>query len=346
MTPEERKAFVDLLVNGLGFPAQKNGAGMQEARTMKIINLSPLVNGFSVDSIDYLPLGGTRLLEHLPGQHDQADHGRKGGGSSAADKGDDRASKLYFTDHPETGSIGTGTPDDPIRTKDLNIAIQAVGEGKHVSLASEDQVATLLDKLREVAKDMETKGEKAPTYDLCKVSVPGTNLFCVESKGVPRLQMPQLKGVPTPGTPAAGMEPDKRGEVDITPQFLEHLKSQGVSMTEGTAPASHLKATQSELNGLKVAQIMQAAREGKLDAPYPMVVSADGYIVDGHHRWAAMVGLETDNVSDPTVDIPMNVVRVDMDILDILRAANGYSAEQGIPQSGVGAPMPTEKPKP
>ena len=346
MTPDERAEFIDLLVKGLGFPAPKAPDTMQEARIGKVINLAPLVNGFVVESIDYIPLGGTRLIEHLQGQHDQADHagGRGGGVEDKPASGPRERKAKVWTDHPEKGSVGTGTQADPIRTRDLGVAVKSIGEGKWVSLASEDQVATLLDELHAVVKDFEAKGEKAPTYDLCKVTVPGTNVFCVESKGIPRIQMPQFKGVPTEGSPAAGMEADVRGEVDTTTGFLEKLKADGVTMEEGTAPASHLKATQSELNGAKVAGIMQAARGGKLDMSSPLVVSADGYIVDGHHRWAATVALELDGIANPTTDIPIPVVRVNMDILDILREANDYTIAQGIPQAGVAAPMPKEKP--
>jgi hypothetical protein len=40
---------------------------------------------------------------------------------------------------------------------------------------------------------------EGPKFDLCKVTVKGTNLFCVESKGIPRIKMPQLAGVPAKG---------------------------------------------------------------------------------------------------------------------------------------------------
>ena len=39
---------------------------------------------------------------------------------------------------------------------------------------------------------MIAKGGKAPNFNLCNVSVTGSNLFCAESKGIPRIQMPQL----------------------------------------------------------------------------------------------------------------------------------------------------------
>jgi len=247
------------------------------------------------------------------GDHDQSEHGNWATGETT----------------------GTGTKEDPIRTSDVEAAARALGEGKHVKLDSPDQVSTLLDRLNELAKEAEASGGKAKNIDLCNVSVPGTNLFCVESKGIPRIDMPQLKGVPTDGSPASQLTVDARGEVDITEKFLDDLRARGIGLEPGEALASHLKATQNELNGNKVAGIMGAMRDGKLDVTSPMVVSKDGYIVDGHHRWAAAVALEYDGIDNPVTDMAMKVVRVDADIIDILEASKAFAAEQGIPQIAV-----------
>jgi hypothetical protein len=186
-----------------------------------------------------------------------------------------------------------------------------------------------------LAKEAEAAGTKAKNIDLCQLTVPGTNLFCVESKGIPRVEMPQLKGIPNSGSAASDLPADKRGEVDITEAYLERLRSSGVSLTEDEALASHLKATQNELNGGKVAGIMQAARAGELDLNQPIVVSKDGYIVDGHHRWAAKVALEHDGIDDPETDMKIPVVRVDQDILDILESSKQFAADMGLPQMAV-----------
>ena len=251
----------------------------------------------------------TKSLKH--GDHDQSDHGNWADGS------------------------GDGSKENPIRTNSVEDAARALGEGKHVELRTPDQVATLLDRLNELAKEAEAAGTKAKNIDLCQLTVPGTNLFCVESKGIPRVEMPQLKGIPNSGSAASDLTPDKRGEVDITEAYLERLRSSGVVLTEDEALASHLKATQNELNGGKVAGIMQAARAGELDLNQPIVVSKDGYIVDGHHRWAAKVALEHDGIDDPETDMKIPVVRVDQDILEILESSKQFAADMGLPQMAV-----------
>lgn len=232
---------------------------------------------------------------------------------------------------PATGEVG-----DPIDVKgDLNAAIQLLGEGKHVRLHQPDEVASMLDILAVMVDEAKAKGDSAPTINLCNVSVPGTNLFCAESKGVPRAQMPQLSGKPLPGTPAAARLPKEgKQEVDLTPQFLDALAASGISVTDKTVLASHLRASQNELNGAKVAGMSRAMAAGKVPEG-AIFITRDGYIIDGHHRWASKVAID---VADGKLgDISMPVKVLDMDIGEALDYANAFAAQQGIPSAGMGS---------
>ena len=222
--------------------------------------------------------------------------------------------------------------DGSVHTSNIDDAALALSRNKKVVLSQPKQVSTLLLKLKQMAADADARGEKAPVYNLCNVSVNGTNLFCSESKGVPRVLMPQLKGIPIPGSKAASLTPDSRGEVDITDNFREYLSSKGIGMTDDDERADYLKATQNELNGAKVAGIAGAIRANKLDKAR-LFVSKDNYIVDGHHRWAATVAVDLDD-NNPG-DLRMPVARVDMDIIELLQASNDFAREYGIPQSDV-----------
>jgi hypothetical protein len=64
-----------------------------------------------------------------------------------------------------------------------------------------------------------------------------------------------------------------------------------------------------------------------------LFVSKDNYIVDGHHRWAATIGVDYEDGKD---DLKMPVQRIDMDIIDILLEANRFADEWGIPQAKMG----------
>lgn len=198
---------------------------------------------------------------------------------------------------------------------------------------AERKTVALLDKLAKMAADAKAKGEDAPNYNLCEVSIPGTNLFCSGNKDIPRKEMPQLKGNPVPGSWAAKqLKADAKGEVDSEAAFKAHLKKQNIALDNKSVDVATLKATQSELVGAKVAGMLQALKENPHHAGItaPIFVSKDGYILDGHHRWAAMVGLAlADGRPNPVM---MDVIEVDMDIEDLVKQTNDFANEIGIAQ--------------
>ena len=234
-------------------------------------------------------------------------------------------------------SGGSGTAKDPFVTDNVSSAAIMLYRDVHVQLTRPDEVGTLLDHLKAFVDDAKAKGSKAPDLDLCNVSVPGTSIFCVETKGIPRIEMPQLSGVPLPGSKADKLPKDKDGAVNLSDAFKEHLASQGIETKTTEVEASHLKASQNELNGGKIAGMFDALDSGKMDMKKwnePIFSTADHYIVDGHHRWAANVAESYD--SGKTVMQPVNEIQ--SDIITILKIANDFSTDMGIPQAGVGAP--------
>ena len=194
------------------------------------------------------------------------------------------------------------------------------------------QISTIIDKLAELGKQAKEKGEKAPNFNLCQVTVPGTNLYCDGNKGIPREDMPQFKGTPEPGSPADKLPKDENGEADTEEFFKQMLNKQGIKVSEPTnVPADRLKATQSELVGPKVAGMSKVLADpthpayAKITAP--IYVSNDGYVLDGHHRWAAIVA---HNASNPDNQIPMNVRVIDEPIEPLVKRSNAFAEQMGI----------------
>lgn len=194
------------------------------------------------------------------------------------------------------------------------------------------QVATRIDDLARMGQEAKEKGEKAPNFNLCQVSVPGTNLFCGDNKGIPRAEMPQFKGQPRPGSDADKLPKDASGEVDTEEMFKQMLERDGISVSEPqSVPPDRLKATQSELVGVKVAGMSKVLADknhpayGKITAP--IYVSRDGYVLDGHHRWAAVVA---HNASNPDDQIEMQVRVIDDDIEPLVQRSNKFAEEIGI----------------
>lgn len=194
------------------------------------------------------------------------------------------------------------------------------------------QVATRIDDLAKMGKEAKEKGENAPNFNLCEVSIPGTNLFCGDNKGIPRAEMPQFKGTPEAGSEADKLPKDKDGEVDTEEMFKKMLERDGIKVGEPeSVPPDRLKATQSELVGVKVAGMSKVLADkthpayGKITAP--IYVSRDGYVLDGHHRWAAVVA---HNASNPDDQVEMQVRVIDEDIEPLVERSNKFAQDIGI----------------
>ncbi len=237
-----------------------------------------------------------------------------------------------------TGTSGSFKRETPIRVSNIGRAIELILAGKVVEVPSAKKFNTILTRLAGMANDAKAKGQQAPNYDLCKVSVKGTNLFCAGRlrtkeypNGVPRIQMPQFSGKAVPGSQASKLPKSEGGNVDGANAFVRYLTTNGVRVDNGTIPAARLKASQAELVGPNVAGMMT---NPKFDpAKEPIFVSRDNYVIDGHHRWAAVVG--RDAADNRLGQLKMKVIRVDAPISEVLKLANSWTKRFGIaPKSG------------
>jgi hypothetical protein len=230
------------------------------------------------------------------------------------------------------------TRPTPIKVSSLAKAIALIHQGKVVEVPSPKKAYTLVHRLAKLAQKAAAEGKDAKDFDLCQVSVAGTNLFCAESlrtaeypDGVPRLHMPQLSGVPEPGSEAASWSKDKHGKVDGAKAFMKYLRAQGIEVTEGRVLAAGLRASQREMVGTKVASMMTGDKDPSKE---PVFISRDAYVVDGHHRWAAVVG--RDAKDGRMGDKKISTVRIDAPISEVLQIANRWAKRVGIRSKGVG----------
>jgi len=231
----------------------------------------------------------------------------------------------------------TGRPI-PIKAVSLEHAVSLVLEGKVVEVPDVQGAYTLIDKLAQIAAEAKASGGAAKEFDLCNVSVAGTNMFCAEyvtdpehPEGITRLKMPQLGGVPEPGSEADKLprNPWDPTEVDGAAHFIAHLQGIGIKTSSEKIPAAKLKASQREMVGSKVAKMM--ADKSFDPAKNPVFVSKDNYVVDGHHRWAAVVGRDAED--GHLGDLDMNIVRVNAPISEVLHLASAWSEKFGIKQA-------------
>jgi len=214
-----------------------------------------------------------------------------------------------------------------------------------------DAIGPSAEKEKAVLKKLQAIGPN-DNVDLCTVTVPGTNMFCAGNKGIPRAEMPQLKSKVIPGGKADKMV--KAGKLDIDPKngevnteglFKDMLEKEGIKMSDPTPEkVSDLKATQNQLEGSKVnmfAKVLAGEQpfpdkelskeqiQGWQDAlREPIIVSKDGYILDGHHRWAAMV--QHDVANGGGGDVEMDTKRVEMGAEALVKKTNAFTNDMGL----------------
>jgi hypothetical protein len=106
---------------------------------------------------------------------------------------------------------------------------------------------------------------------------------------------------------AEGADPQKPST--IFDQFLRALKTTGVNVTSRVLSVEMLHATQKEIYANKVYPMITAIRNNQLPTQ-ALIISNDFYILDGHHRWAAMM------LINPKLKIP--VWQIDLPIYSLL----------------------------
>jgi len=201
----------------------------------------------------------------------------------------------------------------------------------------DDAIGTDAEKERVIIRGIQQLVHSGHDVDLCKISVPGTNLFCDANKGIPRKEMPQFKSKPMEGSKAEELvnkgilKVDKNGEVDTEDIFLKHI---GKKAKPKRVKVTSLKATQNQIVGNKVSLFLNQLQNGDEDSEFtkalkePIIVSSDGYIIDGHHRWAALVALDIANGGDG--DIEMDIKEVDEPVESLLKKSNDFTNQMGL----------------
>jgi len=223
--------------------------------------------------------------------------------------GEGKAPGFVGEGHPGEGySADAYVKDGVIYTSDVYDAQRALFENRKVELDQPRSVSVLLDVLGKTAQRMIEQGTKAPVFNLCNVTVSGTNLFCADTIGIPRVQMPQLND-------------------EQTVEFRKYLEGK-YTVTDEDQFASHLRATQNELNGAKVAGVANFLQNHPEHYSKRVIISRDDYILDGHHHWAAKVGLDAAD-NNLTNDTKMPVSRVDISITQLLAEAEKFTGGKG-----------------
>lgn len=148
---------------------------------------------------------------------------------------------------------------------------------------------------------------------------------------IERNLMPQLRGVPAPGSRGASQEykghRKKNGEINVSELFVEDLSKYGIRSMKAQVSPKNLKPTQGEVDAAKVQDERWDEPEKHFNPRSYVLVSKDNYIIDGHHRWAGAV------VRNPDARIP--VLKVDMTAEELLPYTRAFTERWGIQTKGI-----------
>lgn len=97
----------------------------------------------------------------------------------------------------------------------------------------------------------------------------------------------------------------------LSPAFLNYLKSQNIPYKKTTLDTNNLKSSQSEFDFHKVLDLMNKNDSGHI------FVSNDNYVLDGHHRWLA----------DHNTNEKTKAYVIDLPILELYRHAKNYESQ-------------------
>ena len=154
-----------------------------------------------------------------------------------------------------------------------------------------------LAKLKRHTIKVRREGENEAPENMCVDSS-----LCKGDLGIPRKLMPQFTSP---------------RDIRSFTTFAE--KRYGIKSRRATRRAANLKPSQEEINRERVEDVQEDIVEKKLDPNVPLIVSRDGYVIDGHHRWAAYKS------HHPTKKLP--VLLVSAPARDVLSVAATWGAK-------------------
>jgi hypothetical protein len=284
----------------------------------------------------------------------------------------DKAQQAYIKRHGEAPNVAGDDEKKDKKPKKKHKTLPGITTPSHPDSPSQtgatitgpqdddDAVGTPGDAAKERAIisaviDLVRTGEDANLCDE-KYSVPGSNLFCGVNKGYPREKMPQLKSKPKPGGKLDDMI--KNGEIDekyikrdddgeivevnTEKMFLEEI---GKDAPEEVVKVTDLKATQTELDGNHVSFFLNQLQNGDPDSEFtkallqPIIVArnpetGEMYIVDGHHRWAALVAQDIANGGDGDIEMKVKVIAAPIE--EVVEQANDFTEDMGLETKSAG----------
>jgi len=225
------------------------------------------------------------------------------------------------------------------------------------------------------------RGEVGYEFELCSKTFAQLG-FCFDpetgekvSKGIERIQMPQFSSFVNPErkdstafkalmagkgytSPDQVTPEDLKAEINLEKEYRAALEGAGYTIEEKDVDVTSLKPIQGQLQGSKVVAMYGSLLAAQADPDTygkaakrlldPIYVS-DGYVVDGHHRWAAQCAVDIANGSGANATMRTRTISKNgkpVPIDEIIAFSNKFQKDSGLlSQSNKGQTVPEKKPE-
>ena len=266
------------------------------------IDIDPITIVQSKDEVDTLgaythAIGGA--YEFATGNGHFPPHVAKLAADVSDEKRDDSGKWTKDGDSGTSEDKSTETEEESIKVRSPKKIEKKLRQGKRIDCPP-GEVQILLQRIK-LSKD---------PIDLHNLRITGSgneHLFCECTMCLPRDQMPVI--------------PSDSASVH---EFAQMLADGGVKASEEDIDPRELIATQNQLDGVKVGGMVAGFKSGKRPET-TIVVSRDGSILDGHHRWAAETVLALD-----TPGSKIHILRCDVDIDTLVTLGRDYDSKKEI----------------
>lgn len=285
---------------GSGFTGVGRARASQLAsgESISLDTLKRMKSFFSRHEVDKNALGFSQGEKGYPSA------GRVAWDAWGGDAGFAWAESIVAESEKEVAKHNQGMHDQKTHGKWADNIADSMNAGEHPSIEAENVTAFLMG-----------AAKRTDHPDLTELKVNGTMLFGDEGMGIARKDMPQI--------PA-----ERRGE------FLADLAKEGVSVNEEAIDPKTLKPIQKEVSSSRSGAIYNRYKEqGGIPQEQRILISKDGYVIDGHHTWGAAVGFSFDN---PNAKLP--VYRLSLTAKEALDRSLAWTEAQGIEGMAIDAP--------
>lgn len=204
-----------------------------------------------------------------------------------------------------TGTSGSGSSlitGEPGSKKWGNQIADALIAGKEIGINASG-----------VGKFLHAMAERGDNPDITNLQVNGHTLFGGDGLGILRKDMPQIPG-------------------ERRQQFLSDMADKGIETTQEKVNAMDLKPSQSEISATKTARLYEHFKSDGIPKNKAILISKDGFVVDGHHHWAAASAM---GLMGKESKIP--VIRMSVNIQEALAVAKQWTKDNGIASQDINA---------